>query len=232
MTPTTLYSDKKLFLSLYKNALRRIRGVGIIYLLLCFITFPMPYIMEIENAMYRIQQGWSMRVFNGEPQIYTALTAVLYFAIIIIGAVLISAYINSFMHNRKAVDVFHALPVKRPQMLLANYAAASTVMLAVQFICYAVIMAVNSATVKLPTVDIFFEMLRVALLTLVIMAIAFFCCVCCNTGLDSVVFSGALLAIIPAYTGLVMWLMDRYLEGFVASDEVLYTAITATANTM
>ena len=101
MTPITLYSDKKLFLSFYKNALRRIRGIGIIYLLLSFITFPMPFIMEVERAMYNLEMGWSMRVFNGEPQIYTALTVALYFAIIIFAAVLISVYINSFMHSKK-----------------------------------------------------------------------------------------------------------------------------------
>ena len=99
MTPTTLYSDKKLFLSLYKSALRRIRGMGIIYGLLSFIAFPMFFVMEAVEEMHRMQiidgYGNSMRYFNGMPAIYTNASMILYFALIIAGTVIMSVYVNN-----------------------------------------------------------------------------------------------------------------------------------------
>ena len=225
MTQTALYSDKKLFLSLYKSALRRIRGIGIIYLLISFITFPMTYIMEAMEAVTRLQLGYSYYGFEGDPEIYTSVAALLYFAVVIAAAILISTYVNSFMHNKKAVDVFHALPVKRPQMLMANFAAAVTVLLLVQFICYGIVMVSGTVVLGFQPLEIAVEMLRVALVTVVICAITFFCCVCCNASLDSVVFTAAFLAIVPAYTGLICFLMEEFVMGFAVSEEVLYTAV-------
>ena len=225
MTQTALYSDKNLFLSLYKSALRRIRGIGIIYLLISFITFPMTYIMEAVEAVERLQQGYSYYGFEGNPEIYTGVAAVLYFAVVIAGAILISTYVNSFMHSKKAVDVFHALPVKRPQMLVANFAAALTVLLTVQFICYSIVAVSGAVILSVQPLEIIVEMLRVALVTAVICAITFFCCVCCNASLDSVVFTAAFLAIVPAYTGLICFLMEEFVMGFSVSEKVLYTAV-------
>ena len=225
MTQTALFSDRKLFLSLYKNALRRIRGIGIIYLLISFITFPMTYIMEAVEAVTRLQQGYSYYGFEGNPEIYTGVATVLYFAVVIAGAILISTYVNSFMHSKKAVDVFHALPIKRPQMLLANFAAVITVLLTVQFICYGIVAVSGAVTLGFQPLEIIVEMLRVALVTVIICAITFFCCVCCNASLDSVVFTAAFLAIVPAYTGLICFLMEEFVMGFSVSEKVLYAAV-------
>ena len=225
MTQTTLYSDKQLFVSLYKSALRRLKGIGIIYALISFIAFPVFYIMQAFEAAERISQGYSYHGFEGNPEIYSAVTIIFYFAVIIAGAVLISVYCNSFMHNRRAVDVFHALPVKRHQQLMANFCAVITVLLGAQFLCYGVVAVVNAATVGEPFVAVLLEALRVALLTVVITVIAFFCSVCCNAGLDSAVFSGALMAIVPAYTLLVMLLMDQFVVGFDGSNQVLKNSV-------
>lgn len=226
MTQTALYSDKKLFLSLYKSALRRIKGVGLIYALLSFIAFPMFFTMEAFEELQRMQlndtYSYSMRYFNGVPAIYTNASMLLYFALIISGAIIISVYVNNYMHSKKAVDVFHALPVKRWQMLLANFAAALTVLLGAQFICYGVVLAVNEVTIDQLTTLIVLETLRVALLTVVIVAIAFFCCVCCNTSLDSAIFSLAFLAIVPSYAMLLILLMNEYVVGFDGANHVLY----------
>lgn len=225
MTQTTLYSDKKLFISLYKSALRRLKGMGLIYTLVSFITFPMFYLMEVAEAVRRLNQGYSYYGLEGYPEIYTPVAALLYFAVIIGGAVLISVYSNSFMHNKRAVDVFHALPVKRSQQLMANFCAVVTVLLSAQFLCYGIVAVVNVATVQESLGLIMLEALRVALLTIVIAAIAFFCSVCCNASLDSAVFSGAFLVIVPAYTLLIVMLMDEFVVGFYGNENVLLESV-------
>lgn len=215
MTQTTLFSDKQLFVSLYKSALRRMKGMFLIYTLLCFITYPMPYVMEAIDAARRNAFGYSYYGFIGIPEIYTDISALLYFAVVIAGAVLISVYCNSFMHNRRAVDVFHALPVKRSTLLLANFAAVATILVTTQFICYGIVAIADVTIVKnILLRDIFAEFLRVMLLTLLIAVIAFFCSVCCNASLDSVVFSGAFMAIVPAYAFLFYAVMSIFVFGY------------------
>ncbi|MBE6887063.1 MAG: ABC transporter permease [Ruminococcaceae bacterium] len=215
MTQTTLFSDKQLFVSLYKSALRRMKGMFLIYTLLCFITYPMPYLMKAVDAARRAAQGYRYYGLIGIPEIYTDISALLYFAVVIAGSVLISVYCNSFMHNRRAVDVFHALPVKRGVLLLANFAAVATILVTAQFICYSIVAIADVTIVKnILLRDIFAEFLRVMLLTLLIAVIAFFCSVCCNASLDSVVFSGAFMAIVPAYAFLFYAVMTIFVFGY------------------
>lgn len=215
MTQTTLFSDRQLFVSLYKSALRRMKGMFLIYTLLCFITYPMTYVMEAIEAAESAELGFRYHGFIGMPEIYTGISALLYFAVVIAGSVLISVYCNSFMHNRCAVDVFHALPVKRSTMLLANFAAVATILITTQFVCYAIVGVTQFVILrKVLFIDFAAEFLRVMLLTLLIAVIAFFCSVCCNASLDSVVFSGAFMMIVPAYTFLLYIIMEIYVFGF------------------
>lgn len=226
MTQTTLYSDKQLFGSLYKSALRRMKGMSLIYTLLCFITFPMPYIMEAVEAAERAANGYSYYGFNGNPEIYTTISALLYFAVIIAGSVLISIYCNSFMHNRRAVDVFHALPVKRNVLLVANFAAVATILISTQLVCYGIVAAAEMTMLdNAAFADIAAEFFRVMLLTLLIAVISFFCSVCCNASLDSVVFSGAFMAIIPAYAFLFYLIMEMFVTGFNASEDIILQTV-------
>ena len=193
MTQTTLFSDKQLFVSLYKSALRRMKGISFIYTVLCVISFPVTYTMAARQAASRLANGYSYSGLNGTPEIHSTMSALLYFAIVIMGAIIISAICNSFMHNRRAVDVFHALPAKRSVMLLANFSAVATILATTQLICYGLVAVIEEIIVKnVAFGDITLEFFRVLLLTLVIVAVTFFCCVCCNTALDSAIFSAGL----------------------------------------
>ena len=201
------------------------KGMGFIYALLSFITFPMFYIMTAVEHADDLANGYSYNGFEGVPEIYTPFSGVLYFALVICGAVLISVFINSFMHNRRAVDVFHALPVKRSQQLMANFAAVVSLLLGVQFACYGIVAVVDSLIGYVAVGDIVVEALRVALLTVLIVVIAFFCSVCCNAGLDSAMFTGAFLILVPAYTLLVVFLMENFVTGFYGNDEILIDSL-------
>lgn len=226
MTQTTLFSDKQLFVSLYKSALRRMKGLSFIYTVLCFISYPMPYIMEAVEAARSYELGYRHFGFIGIPEIYTDISLVFYFAVVIAGAIIISAYCNSFMHNRRAVDVFHALPAKRSVMLLANFAAVATILVTAQLICYSVVAVASVTMVKnILLKDIFAEFLRVLLLTLMITAVTFFCCVCCNTALDSAIFAVAFMFVVPAYTLLMHANMSIFLTGYDTARSSFFQAV-------
>lgn len=136
MTQTAYYSDIKLFVSMYKNALKRIKGISLIFAFISVLIFPLTYLMEINDMQ---KYSYSMPQFTGDPQIYTTVSIVFFFAFMVLGAVLLTIQVNSFMHNKKAVDVFHALPVKRYVMLLSNYCAVLTVLFLSNALCYGLV---------------------------------------------------------------------------------------------
>jgi len=213
MTPTTLYSDKKLFLSFYKNTLSRLKGIALLYGILMFITFPMFYCINISEAMERLALGKRYYGFEGHLEMYPA--AALFFFAVIVGAVIsLSAIAYSFMHSKKSVDVFHALPIRRPVMLLAGFGAVVTWMFALELICYLVVGAVSIFTIPIPILPLIAEIIRVFVLTAAIAAIAAFCAVCCNTVLDSAIFTLAFNAVVPCYTLITLALLGEFVAGF------------------
>ena len=222
MTQTTFYSDKKLFASFYKSTLSRLKGVTLLYGILMFITYPMFYFISVGNAMERLANGQKYYGFEGYADMYV--TAAIFFFAVIVGAVIsLCAISNSFMHGKKSVDVFHALPVRRPVMLVANFAAVMTMMFITEAVCYLAVGVVSAFTIPLPFIAVTGEFVRVIVLTAAIAAIYTFCAVCCNTVLDSAIFTLAFNFIVPAYTVLFVSLMHEYLEGFVSGG--VYTII-------
>ena len=224
MTPTTLYSDKKLFVSFYKNALSRIKGVALIYGILMFITYPMFYFIEIGDAMRRLANGQRFYGFEGYMDMYPS-AALFFFAVIFAAVVSLSVISNSFMHSKKAVDVFHALPVRRPVMLLANFAAVSTAMFVLEAACYLIVGITSAFTIPIPTIALVGEFIRVFVLTMAVGAICSFCAVCTNTALDGAIFTAAFNAIVPCYTALIIAMFDVFIKGFVADTAVLQFSV-------
>ncbi len=222
MTQTKSCSNQKIFLSLYKNALKRIGATSALYLLICFISFPVSYISEVSQ---RQKKGVGYYPFIGDPSIYTTSSIIFYFIIVIGGAIILSVLANNFMHNKRAVDVFHALPVKRHQQLMANFFAVITTLLTSQAICYGVVAVTAKINFDISLGAIFIEFIRVAIITVLIAAISFFSCVCCATSLDSTIFSTAFLAIVPAYTALITILSMSYADGYKPDSQILYTAL-------
>ena len=224
MTQTTLYSDKKLFVSFYKNTLSRLKGVALLYGILMFITYPMFYIIAVGDAMERMAMGRNYYGFEGYGDMYTT-AAIFFFAVIVAAVVTLGATANNFMHGKRSVDVFHALPVRRPVMLLANFAAVMTLMFVTEAVCYLTVAVVSSFTIPIPFAVIAGEFVRVFVLTGAIAAIYTFCAVCCNTVLDSAIFTFAFNFIVPGYTVLFISLMHEYVEGFASGSEITLACI-------
>lgn len=224
MTQTTLFSDRQLFVSFYKNSLSRIKGVGILYGIILFTTFPMFYFLNIGEALRRIEEYGSYSGFSGHLEVYP-ISIVFFFLFAAAAVISLSAIANSYMHSKKAVDVFHALPVKRPTMLLANFAAVVTVMFAIEAFCYLTVGVVSAFTIPVAPAALFIEFLRVFILTVTIAAVAAFCAVCANNILDSGIFTLAFCFIVPCYTVLIMLLLDNYVAGFDFNTDILLQSL-------
>ncbi len=224
MTQTTFYSDRQLFASFYKNTLARLRGVALLCGVLMFITFPLFYFIGIGEMKKMQEMGMSFDGFFGNPKIYP-LSAIFFFIIIFAAVVALSGFAYSFMHNKKSVDVFHSLPIRRPTMLYACFASVISWMFILEAICYTAVTVVSMAAFPVSIAAILAEFARVYVLTCVIAAICAFCAVCSNTSLDSAIFALAMNLVVPSYAVLMGLILTGEIAGFVLDEEILVNSL-------
>lgn len=201
MTTTTLYSSKKTIFAAYKNAMIRLKGIGAFYFALSIISFPVMYFLEVSSA----QRDKHEISINGKVMydlvrgIYPTFTCLAYFALLIGVTVLVGVMVNGFMHNKKAVDVYHSLPITRPQALIANYLAAASVIILPLIISFGLV-AIGNSTIRETTFSaIVMEAVPLIVLIMVMLSITFFCCVLCCASFDSAAFALSLGVIIPCF---------------------------------
>lgn len=248
MTTTKSYSNGNLFLSAYKNALIKLRGISIIYFIFSMTLFPIMLIMQVGQFKSQVENMIKMNEFyninphlNGIIKIYP--NSIIFYSILLIGtAILMSVVVNEYMLNKKQVDVYHSLPIKRETMLLANFSAVATALIIPIVICYIFAIFANMsiadtmATIKnlypnyqpaelAGTVRIIKEMFSVILVALVLEALTFFSCVCSCSVFDSVVFSLSLTEIVPLFIYTVVIILSSYVKGFVIPQKLLYYAL-------
>lgn len=228
MTTTTLYSNKNLFWTAYKNAVKSIKNIGIFYFAVSFISFPLMYFMQVlqdrahAEALTFAGEGvkYTYRLC-GSAKIYPAVSAIAYFAVLVLMTVLAGVMVNSFMHNKKAVDVFHALPIKRVQLMCANFLAVLTVVLVPMLCCYSLVALGNLFVQTATTFKIILEVLRLIPLILTMLSITFLCCAACCAAFDSGVFALALGVIVPCFAMLKMLTFDAMLLGYTSGTTMI-----------
>jgi len=140
MTTTTSFSENKRFMSLYKSILRQNRGIWIFLASVTTVILPFLNVIFYEQIKRRILEGQYYPQSNVDPmkmvassELYNPVAAVLFTAIMIVCAVIFPIILNSHLFSKKAVDVYHALPVSRQHMLAANTLAGLTIIISVLF---------------------------------------------------------------------------------------------------
>ena len=141
---------------------------------------------------------------------FTPTSAFFYTAILLIVPLVLALHLNSYMHSKKASDVYHALPVSRGTLLTVNMAAAMTI-LAVPVVVSNLLVAVFQVC----KFGFFPALLGYQLLDMVgwlicafaIYAVATFACVLVGTVFDSFVYTMIMLGIVPLL-GLLCFMME------------------------
>ncbi len=141
--------------SLYLHTLRSSIGLMVAFFLLLTLTGPLPFITNSLSVLAQLRQGGNLAVNSGSSYAsqYTQENFFGFVCIALIGALVIGLITTSFMHNRRAVDLYGALPVRRETLLLAKALAGITVILipyilstALLFIAQAVLQAYETTT--------------------------------------------------------------------------------------
>ena len=110
MTTITSSSKRSGLLTVVRQDLRRVRLMSGLFLLLGFIALPLQLLMDLY-------QGPHMVSFNGESwQIYNSVSYLLFLLVVLASALVIGVQLIAYHFNKRAVDVYYALPATRAEM--------------------------------------------------------------------------------------------------------------------
>ncbi len=208
MTSASL-SAKSRGLSLYLHTLKSSIGLMVAFFLLLFLSGPLPFISQSLNLLARrrlnaVEEVYYSSSFSGT---YSSENFVFFLLITIIAAFVVGLIASSFMHNRQAVDVFGALPVKRERLLFSKLAGGITILFipyllnaVILFAAQGILQAYDNSwmhwTVDLASYFVY---------AVAIIAITVFCAV--NTG---TVFDTAIFALTMCGAPSIVLLLNRF----------------------
>lgn len=142
-------------INLYLHTLKSSIGLMVAFFLLLTLAGPLPFITNSLSVLAQLRKGGNLAVNSGSNYAsqYTQENFFAFLLIALIGALVIGLITTSFMHNRRAVDLYGALPVRRETLLLSKALAGMTVILipyilstALLFIAQAVLQAYETTT--------------------------------------------------------------------------------------
>ena len=127
MTTTTSSSKPGRFRELYRDILHRNRGYLWLYSALVAVCYPLLFALE---AFKRVDPAEAARIqayapetlaqnpmyfysFEGLGCNFAGVSIVFFLMIALLAPMILALVLNSYMHSKKASDVYHAIPVSR-----------------------------------------------------------------------------------------------------------------------
>lgn len=222
MTTTTSYSNAERVLAAYKTDLKKLKGIFMIYGVMAFVFFCMTYMLTLNDAL-RYSSIYSSYVNEATINIYTPLCIAVFVPLTSLMPLIITGTVFDYIQSKKAVDVYHALPITRTQMLTAHILSGMTVMgtvLAFSFVTVAV-----TQLFLLGRVVFFGRMAQDFLMIMFVLyclyIIALFVAVNVGRKRDVRVFAIGIYALPAIIAGVVMALFAQFYYGFAPAFEFI-----------
>ncbi|MGX8702612.1 hypothetical protein [Caproiciproducens sp.] len=225
---------KKEFWETYLWSLKKSRGMTALLALLMFIALPMILMILMANTQNRITAEvytpamWTQAYLSG----VTKLTALLVTPISLIFVLVVSVSLFGYMHQKRSVDLFHALPVGRTPMILGRLLSGLTALYAPVLLNFALIFLVGAAyPVQLQRCwsTVFSYLLWLLLICAAALCLSAFLAVCTGTTADMIL---SLLGINAAYP-LLVFLGDQFASSLLpglntglTADSLILTAVS------
>ena len=232
MTSTTFSPKPGGFLQSYRTALRQIRGVTILYAAILAVALPLLLIFTLAQArsqylLYGVGVELSYHLSSQADSFMMA--SMIFFALPLLWlfALIFTVTLFRYLHDKRSVDLYHSLPVRRENLLLGRLAAEITALaipfLAALLVCFLVLL-IFGASVDAAT--IWARALFFLLDTLALIALMIFFLVCCGTVFDAAVSTIAFCGGLPLLVLLSTEYVGKALPGY-AGDSVPYALYRA-----
>lgn len=238
MTTTISSSDSGRFFELYRNILRRNRGYLWLYSALVAVCYPLLYaleafksvdpaeIAELQARMPELLAGNPMYFysFEGLGRNFAGVSIVFFTMIALLAPMILALVLNSYMHSKKASDVYHAIPISRGMLLTANAAVGVTIIglpLLASNLFIAVVQIVKFGFMPNVFGYLWLDALGWMVCGFAIYAVTTFVSVCVGTVFDSFVLSGTLLLAAPILSALGLTVTEMFLFGWQSTADTL-----------
>lgn len=218
------FSERQ-FKSLYFDTLKQRFGAAAFYSVIMLVLYPLLYFIETQSALPSEPLRYH---FYGNGAAYCSFAGFFVYVMCIAIPMLTAVPVFSYLHEKKASDVFHSLPVRREKLFAAKYLAGLTAVWVPVILSFLMVTACAFYSREIYSVyfapeKIIQEMLCWMVITGVIYTITACACVLSGTGFNSVILSLVMCGGIPTVLAVVRWMMEAFLLGFAGfgSDGVL-----------
>ena len=118
-----------------KDTLCRYRGMTLFYTIMCLLFLPVQYGLSVyryyemyENSSWRIWYEALQNDLGGAAHIYNAFSVVCFSVLMLVMPLVLSVSLYGYMQNRRAVDVYHSLPLTRQELFFSRAIAAAVIL--------------------------------------------------------------------------------------------------------
>lgn len=218
---------------LFVSILRRNTGVTVLYAILLFIFFPLQYILTAADASARGGPD-SSNYFSGSGGIFNGVSALLFPCLMMAIPVIYTMLQYTYLHQKKATDMYHALPVARHKLLLINYVASCAMILVPLFICYGVTIAAGFffALPSFQPALALLGMLVVTTCTLATLSFATLAAAMTGTMFDNFLYTCGTLFALPVTLLAIQQFFEDSLFGFVTGEWIRSLLMVSPATTL
>lgn len=145
------------FRRIYIWSIRKNRGLAALLTVLLFLVLPLPLLFALpswrentqraaESALKAHTTFYSQQFISGEYSSFLkTLVPMAAVPILLVFCVILTVMLFRYMHTKRSVDLFHALPVGRVPLLLGRWAAGVTALFAPVLLITAVVQVIASA---------------------------------------------------------------------------------------
>lgn len=118
-------------LGLYLHTVKGHIGLMVAFFLLLTLTGPLPYTISSLSVLAQLRNGGLIGANSGSiyASQYPQENLFTFLLITLIGSLVVGLITTAYMHNRSAMDLYGALPIKREALLLSKALAGVTVIL-------------------------------------------------------------------------------------------------------
>jgi len=204
---------------MYLGALRRGAPLGIFYALLLFALFPLMYMITLMTMNPAKENFQASEYLYGYAGIYSGVSAFAVAMSCVVIPIVFGVTIFSYLHNKRATDVYHALPMKRQTLFTANYLAGLTLIWVPLIISFATVAIAGAGFASILTwvyspARIFTELLGWLVVASAVFTITATIAVLAGNSFDTVMFSLAFGGMYPVILFFAKMVIDSLLLGF------------------
>jgi hypothetical protein len=231
MTLTTSSNRSlKEFKETYFWSMKKSRGMLALLALLMFIAFPMILMIGMTTAQNNTEVVYTAEKWISAYTRYITVICLIITPLTLVFVTVIAVSQFSYLHQKRSVDLFHALPVGRVPMLLGRYCAGMTTLFVPILFNFAVASIIGfcyGIEAQYSFTSVAIQMLWLMLMSAAALTFSVFMAVCTGTTFDMVI---SILGINVAYPLLVLvtsTFASQLLPGLNMNFSQNYTVLTA-----